>query len=146
MVRTGFCWFYFLFFKDFIKLFLKRWERRENERERNIDVRNIYQLPLICTRLGRTRNLGVCPDWQSKQWPFPLRGDARPNSATQVGAEGFIFNEVTRDYHGLCNGGSLLSLNSHEHVTFPALLPPKTNPCLTFQTSQCVHREMKSSA
>ena len=33
--------------KDFIYLFLERGEGREREREKNIDVRNIGQLPLL---------------------------------------------------------------------------------------------------
>ena len=42
------CWFIYLFFKDFISLFLERGARREKERERNINV----WLPLMCPLLG----------------------------------------------------------------------------------------------
>ena len=36
------------FKEDFIYLFLEREEGRDKEREQNINVRNINQLPLLC--------------------------------------------------------------------------------------------------
>ena len=51
----------FYFFKDFIYLFLERWEGREKEREKNINV----WLPLTCPSLGDlARNPGMRPDWE----------------------------------------------------------------------------------
>ena len=47
------------FLKDFIYLFLDRWEGREKEWERNINV----WLPLTCPTLGNLAyNPGMCPD------------------------------------------------------------------------------------
>ena len=63
-----------LFFlkKDFIYLFLERGERKEKEKERNIDVWEMYWL--VASRLPPTGDLalnpGMCPDWESNQWPF----------------------------------------------------------------------------
>ena len=59
--------FLFLFFEDFIYLFLER-GREGKERKRNIDERDIEQLPLVCdpTR-DQTHNPGMHPDGESKQ-------------------------------------------------------------------------------
>ena len=47
-------------------MILERAEGRERERERNIDVRNIDQLPLLYALTGdQTRNLDKCPDGES---------------------------------------------------------------------------------
>ena len=40
----------FFFFKDFIYLFLERWEGMEKEWERNINTKNADQLPLVCVQ------------------------------------------------------------------------------------------------
>ena len=67
--------YFILFSKDFIYLFLERGEGRE----RNIDVRNIDQLPLTCALTGnQTRNPGMCPDQKSNWWPFALWDGAQP--------------------------------------------------------------------
>ena len=64
------------FFKS---LFLDRREGRETERERNIDVRNIDQLPLVgALTWDRTCNLHVCPYQASNQQPFLLQSDPQP--------------------------------------------------------------------
>ena len=43
----------------------------ERTRERDIDVRNINQLPLVCALTGdQTRSLGTCFDWGSNLQPF----------------------------------------------------------------------------
>ena len=60
--------------KDFIYLFLERWEGREKERERNI-----YWFPFVSTPTGdRTHNLRMCPDQESNLWPFGLWDEAQP--------------------------------------------------------------------
>ena len=55
---------FFLSFKDFIHLLLERWEGKEKERERNINVREKLWL-VICH---------TCPEWgpnpQSRQEPW----------------------------------------------------------------------------
>ena len=56
--------FYFCFLKDFIYFFLQRWEGRQKERERNIDVHEKHQS--VASRMLPTRDLaqnpGMCPD------------------------------------------------------------------------------------
>ena len=49
---------FLFFFKDFIYLFLEKGERKEKERERNINV----WTPLVCTG-NLALNPGMCPDW-----------------------------------------------------------------------------------
>ena len=72
------------FKKDFIYSFLERREGREKERERILmQERNINWLPLTGTPTGDwTRNLGLCPDWESNQKPFALQDDSQPMSHT----------------------------------------------------------------
>ena len=56
---------------DLKKMLIDFRERgRQRERERNIDVRNIDWLPLVCapTR-DRAHNLGMCPDQESNPKP-----------------------------------------------------------------------------
>ena len=58
-----------ILFKDFIDLFLERGEGRENERERNIHVREIHRL--VASHTPPTGDLahnpGRCPDWGLNQ-------------------------------------------------------------------------------
>ena len=54
----------YLFFKDFIYLFLDRGKEREKGKERNINV----WLPLLCSPTGDLAdNPGTCLDWESNQ-------------------------------------------------------------------------------
>ena len=56
--------FFTSFFKRFFYILLDRGERKEKERERNINV----WLPLMCLSLGNlVHNPGMCPDWESIQ-------------------------------------------------------------------------------
>ena len=56
------------FGKDNTLFFRDREEEREKERERNIS-----QLPLLRALTGeQTCNPHMCPDQESKQWPFSL--------------------------------------------------------------------------
>ena len=74
------------FSKDFIYLFLERGNRREKERERNTDVRNIDRLFFIHAPGGeRTRHPGMCPNWGSNQQPFALQNNAQPTEPHQSG-------------------------------------------------------------
>ena len=43
---------FYLFLKIFFYLFLETGEGREKERRKNIDMRNINQLPLMCVLTG----------------------------------------------------------------------------------------------
>ena len=69
----------FLFLKkDFIYLFLERWEMREKERERDID-----RLPLAQPQRGTwPRNPGMCPDLESNRRPIGLQ--AMPNTLSHT--------------------------------------------------------------
>ena len=59
--------FFFSFKKDIIYLFLERGEKREKEREKNINVREIHRL--VASHMpptgGLAGNPGMCPDWDS---------------------------------------------------------------------------------
>ena len=48
--------------------------------------RNINRLPTVCgpTR-DRTRNLGMCPDWESNPQPLGVQDDTLSNQVTQPG-------------------------------------------------------------
>ena len=67
------------FLKRFYFVFLERQQGREKENERNINVRNTDQLPLVCV-LTRdwTRNPGMCPDQELSLPSFVLRNNAQP--------------------------------------------------------------------
>ena len=88
--QTGGFIFYFIFFKIlFIYLFLERGEERENERDRNICV----WLALTNSAPGDlAHNPGMCPDWESNQWPFLVHRPTSVHSATPARAGGFIFD------------------------------------------------------
>ena len=74
--------FLFFSFKDFIYSFLEGGEVREKERERNINV----WLPLKCPPTGDlARNPGMCPDWQSNQWPFGSQAGTQSTEPHQPG-------------------------------------------------------------
>ena len=59
-------------FKDFIYLFSERWEGREKDRKRNINVWEIHQLVTSHTPLtgDLAHNPGLCPDQELNWWPF----------------------------------------------------------------------------
>ena len=65
-----------VFLEEFISLFLERGERREKEREKNIN-----QLPLA----DLARNPGMCPDWESNQRPFGFQADTQSTDPQQPG-------------------------------------------------------------
>ena len=70
------------FFKDFIYLFLERGERREEERERNINV----WLPLTRPLLGDLAwNPGLCPDRESNPQPFGSKAGTQSTEPHQPG-------------------------------------------------------------
>ena len=51
------------FFKDFYSLILGRGERRDKERERNIDVREKHES--VASHMCPDQVLGMCPDRES---------------------------------------------------------------------------------
>ena len=83
----------FIYFLERLYLFIIREKGNERQRERNINVRNIDQLPLLCTWMGDwTQNLGMCPDRESNRPPFTLWDDAQPTEPYQSGHFSASFN------------------------------------------------------
>ena len=89
LLSTYFCLYILNFF---IYLLLKRGEGKEKERERNINVWEINWLAVSHTPWAGdlTRNPGVCPDWESNQWPFSLQAGAQSTEPHQPGICLFI--------------------------------------------------------
>ena len=77
------CLFLFLFFfKDFMYLFLETGEGKEKERERSISV----WLPLTRPPSGTwPHSPGMCPDWESNQWPFVSQAGTQSTEPHQPG-------------------------------------------------------------
>ena len=83
---------YFSFFKKhFIYLLLQRGGGREKERERNSNVWKIH--PLVASHTPPTGDLahnpGMCPDWESNQWPFSLQAGTESTEPHQPGLSYF---------------------------------------------------------
>ena len=55
---------YHLFFKDFIYLFLERGEGREEEKHQYVVASHVAPIGDLA------HNPGMCPGWESNQWPF----------------------------------------------------------------------------
>ena len=89
----GFIW-KILFKKYIIYLFLERGEGREKERERNFSVQE-KQCPLVASHMPPTGDLahnpGMCPDWESNQWPF---GSQASIQSTELHYPGLFEKEV----------------------------------------------------
>ena len=62
-----------------LTLFLERGEVREKERQRNINARQKHPLvgPPMQPARDQAHNPGMCPDWESNQWPLALWDDAQ---------------------------------------------------------------------
>ena len=74
------------FFKDFIYLFLQRGREGEWEGEIHQCVVASWTPPtgdLAC-------NPGMCPDWESNQWPFGLQAGTQSTEPHQPGLENFM--------------------------------------------------------
>ena len=68
-------------YKLFILFILERWEGREKGKERYINW-----LPLTHPLSGDlAHNLGMCPDWESKQQPFGSQAGAQSTEPHQPG-------------------------------------------------------------
>ena len=73
---------FFFFLRFYLFIYLERGEGREKVRERNINV----WLPLTWPPTGDLAcNPGMCPDWESNQWPFGLQPELNPRSYTSQG-------------------------------------------------------------
>ena len=83
----SFCfWILIIFFKKILFIYFRE-RGRDGERERNIDVQKKYQLVASCTPPtgNQAHNPGMCPDWESNQWPFGLWDDTQPTEPHQSG-------------------------------------------------------------
>ena len=79
--------FYLFIFFNVIYLFLDRREGREKERERNISVFASH----VPTSRDLPNNPGMCPDWESNQWPFASQAGAQSTEPHQPGLIFFIY-------------------------------------------------------
>ena len=80
----------------FIYLFLERGGGRETDRERNINVWEIYQSPSVASHTPPTgdpdHNPGMCPGWESNWWPFSSQARTQSTELHQPGLNE-LFNE-----------------------------------------------------
>ena len=83
-IDTKACELEIFFFKDFYSLILGRWERRDKERERNIDVREKHES--VASHMCPDQVLGMCPDRESDVWSLCVVGRCLTNWATLVRA------------------------------------------------------------
>ena len=78
----------FLFFKDFIYLFLERGEGKEKERESNQYV--------VASCMRPTRDLAhnpvMCPDWKLNRRPFGSQASTQSTEPHQLGL--FYFSDA----------------------------------------------------
>ena len=90
----SFCPFLFFSFL-FIYLFLERGEGKENQRERNVDVRE--KLNWLPPAHAPTRdwacNPGMCPDQESNRRSFPLRDVTQPTEPCKSGLDIRFINQ-----------------------------------------------------
>ena len=73
---------YFIFLKILFILFLDRGERREKERERNI---NVWLLLECHPTRDLACNPGMCSDWEVNWWPFGSQGSPQSIELHQPG-------------------------------------------------------------
>ena len=73
--------FIYLFFKDFIYLFLDRGEGNEWEGEKHQCVVAYHTPPPG----GLGHNPGMCPDWESNRRPFGLQASTQSTEPHQAG-------------------------------------------------------------
>ena len=83
--------FLYIFFKDFIDLFLERGEMRERQKQQ-CERETLISCPLQAPQLGETCNPGMCPDQESSQRPFALWGNAQPAEPCLSGLYIFVIN------------------------------------------------------
>ena len=79
--------------KDFVYLILQREEEREEGREKYINVQEKHRWVASYTPPTRelAHNPGMCPDQESKWWPFSLQMTPNPLSHTSQGCMIYIF-------------------------------------------------------
>ena len=74
-------WFYFVFLKDFIYLFLQRGRKGEREEEKHQYVAASCASPIG----DLARNLSVYPDWELNRWRFGSQAGAQSTEPHQPG-------------------------------------------------------------
>ena len=90
----------FYFFKDCIYLFREREREREREGEKYQCVVVLHMSPTE----DLAQNPGMCPDWESKQWPFDSQARYQSTELHQAGLfsifyseDIFLYNEKTKN-------------------------------------------------
>ena len=79
------CWLANPFFKDFIYLFLEKGEGREKKRERNLSASRMPPTG------DQPHNPGMCPDWDSNQWPFGSQAHTQSTKLHQPGGNSIFY-------------------------------------------------------
>ena len=83
----------------FFNLLSERWEGREEERKRNINVWEKHQL--VASHVSPTENLahnpGMCPDWELNPRLSVHRPALNPLSHTSQGKNGLYFYQLSFD-------------------------------------------------
>ena len=73
-------------FEKILFIYLERGERKNKERERNINV----WFPLTCPPTAdQACNAGMCPDWEWNRQPFGLLARAQSTESTSQGSMSF---------------------------------------------------------
>ena len=78
------------YFKHFIYLFLEKGSEAEREGEKHQCLAASHSPPtgdLTC-------NPGMCPDWESNQWPFGSQSSAQPTEHYHPRTDIYIFKEL----------------------------------------------------
>ena len=103
--------FSFIFFKDFIYLFLERGKEGEREGEKHQCV--VASAP----NQALTHNSGMCPDWESNWWHFGSQAGAQSTEPHQPGLDFLKIIRIPK-WH-ILGGGSFwtLSESCYIHVT-----------------------------
>ena len=81
----------------------------EKEMQRSINVRERQRLDWLLLKRAptgdRTRNPGMCSDWESSQQPFTLQNDAQPTEPHQPGPDPSVLTFLENSTSDFCGGG-----------------------------------------
>ena len=130
------------FFKD---LFIFRERYREGERKRDLNVQEIHRSVASCTPPSGDLacNPGMCPDWESNQWPYGSQADTQFTEQHQPGQstkfswpENVLFNFMFLKKKLLCFFYyHLISLYPLPKAIITILLPMSMSPFFLLNSS-----------